>query len=83
LRRHHARLVGDRGKPKMIASDNGTELTSNAILQWANEYKVAWHYIDPGKPVQNSCCYFEALWPRSPVLQCAEGYSAPPALDVS
>lgn len=32
----------------------GTELTSNAILVWAAESKVDWHYIDPGKPVQNA-----------------------------
>ena len=48
------RLLADRGKPKMIVSDNGTELTSNAILQWADDHKVAWHYIAPGKPVQNA-----------------------------
>jgi hypothetical protein len=35
-------------------SDNGTELTSNAILQWADDHKLAWHYIAPGKPVQNA-----------------------------
>jgi putative transposase len=29
------RLLDERGKPKTIVSDNGTELTSNAILQWA------------------------------------------------
>jgi transposase InsO family protein len=34
--------------------DPGTELTSNAILQWADDHKVAWHYIAPGKPVQNA-----------------------------
>jgi putative transposase len=48
------RLLVDRGKPKMIVSDNGTELTSNAILQWADDHKVAWHYIAPGKPMQNA-----------------------------
>jgi putative transposase len=48
------RLLADRGKPKMIVSDNGTELTSNAILQWADDHKVAWHYIAPGKPTQNA-----------------------------
>jgi putative transposase len=48
------RLIADRGAPKMIVSDNGTELTSNAILQWADDHKVAWHYIAPGKPVQNA-----------------------------
>ena len=42
------------GKPKTIVSDNGTELTSNAILQWADDHKVDRHYIAPGKPVQNA-----------------------------
>lgn len=37
----------------MIVSDNGTEFTSNAILNWADEAKVDWHYIAPGKPQQN------------------------------
>ena len=37
----------------MIVSDNGSELTSNAILSWADETRVAWHYIAPGKPMQN------------------------------
>ena len=48
------RLLGERGKPKTIVSDNGTELTSNAILRWADDHKVGWHYIAPGKPVQNA-----------------------------
>lgn len=37
----------------MIASDNGTEMTSRAILEWTNRTGVAWHYIAPGKPQQN------------------------------
>jgi putative transposase len=48
------RVLAEHGKPKMIVSDNGTELTSNAILQWADDHNVAWHYIAPGKPVQNA-----------------------------
>ncbi len=32
----------------------GTEFTSNAILQWADDHKINWHYIAPGKPVQNT-----------------------------
>jgi len=48
------RLLADRGKPKMVVSDNGTELTSNAILQWADDHNIAWHYIAPGKPMQNA-----------------------------
>ena len=47
-------LITTRGKPRTIVSDNGTELTSNAILAWAADAKVDWHYIDPGKPVQNA-----------------------------
>jgi putative transposase len=31
----------------------GTEFTSNAILGWADEAGVGWHYIAPGKPQQN------------------------------
>ena len=38
----------------MIVSDNGTELTSNAILGWADQTQVGWHYIAPGKPTQNA-----------------------------
>jgi putative transposase len=34
-------------------SDNSTELISNAVLQWANDHKIAWQCIDSGKPVQN------------------------------
>ena len=30
-----------------------TELTSNAILKWQEDRKVDWHYISPGKPMQN------------------------------
>jgi putative transposase len=48
------RLLVERGKPQTIVSDNGTELTSNAILRWVDDHKVAWHYIAPGKPVQNA-----------------------------
>jgi len=48
------RLVATRGKPTMIVSDNGTEFTSNAILSWADQSGVEWHYIAPGKPIQNA-----------------------------
>ncbi len=46
-------LIAIRGKPGMIVSDNGTEFTSNAILAWSKDHKVEWHYIAPGKPMQN------------------------------
>lgn len=38
----------------MIVSDNGTELTSRAVLDWTNRTGVEWHYIAPGKPVQSA-----------------------------
>jgi putative transposase len=47
------RIIRERGKPKMIVSDNGSEFTSNAILAWSDQAKVEWHYIAPGKPMQN------------------------------
>ena len=46
-------IIARRGKPGMIVSDNGTELTSNAIFAWAKDHKIDWHYITPGKPMQN------------------------------
>ncbi len=46
-------IAESRGYPLMIVSDNGTELTSNAILAWQEERRIEWHYIAPGKPMQN------------------------------
>jgi transposase InsO family protein len=46
-------LLKRRGRPGMIVSDNGTELTSHAIFAWAKDQQVEWHYIMPGKPMQN------------------------------
>jgi putative transposase len=47
-------LIARRGRPAMIVSDNGTELTSRAVLEWTNRAGVEWHYIAPGKPTQNA-----------------------------
>ena len=44
----------ERGQPKTIVSDNGTEFTSMAILKWVQDNGVDWHYIQPGKPTQNA-----------------------------
>lgn len=48
------RIIAWRGRPDMVTSDNGTELTSNAILRWADERSIGWQYIQPGKPQQNA-----------------------------
>jgi hypothetical protein len=47
------RLVQEPGAPRTIVSDNRSELTSVAVLRWAPE-RVEWHYIQPGKPIQNA-----------------------------
>jgi putative transposase len=47
-------LIAIRGRPAIIVSDNGTELTSMAILRWSQEQRIEWHYIAPGKPQQNA-----------------------------
>ena len=46
-------LIERRGRPGMIVSDNGTELTSHAIFAWTKDQRIEWHYIMPGKPMQN------------------------------
>ena len=46
-------IVERRGKPGMIVSDNGTEFTCNAMLVWSKDSGIDWHFIAPGKPMQN------------------------------
>jgi len=46
-------VITRRGKPRTIVSDNGTEMTSMAVLEWCQGTHVEWHYIAPGKPMQN------------------------------
>lgn len=57
--RELSELVLERGKPEEILSDNGTEFTCGAILVWSLEEKIAWRYIEPGKPIQNA--YIESF----------------------
>lgn len=47
-------LIAWRGLPRLVVSDNGPEMTSRAVLRWANRHRVEWHYIAPGKPQQNA-----------------------------
>lgn len=48
------RLKIERGLPLQIRSDNGPEFISRAVEQWACENGVAWHFIEPGKPIENA-----------------------------
>jgi putative transposase len=54
--RELAGLIERRGKPGMIVSDNGTEFTSNAMFAWTQDNAIVWHFIAPGKPMQNGFC---------------------------
>jgi putative transposase len=49
-------IIAWRGKPNLIVSDHGTEFTSNVMLAWAHGGQIAWHFIAPGKPMQNGIC---------------------------
>ena len=49
-------VIAWRGRPDLIVSDHGTEFTSNAMLAWAQGHGIAWHFIAPGKPMQNGIC---------------------------
>ena len=56
MARELARVIAWRGKPGLIVSDNGTEFTSNAMLAWTQKSGIDWHFIAPGKPMQNGIC---------------------------
>lgn len=47
-------LSFERGFPKTIRFDNGSEFTSRAMLQWGAERDVQLHFIEPGRPMQNA-----------------------------
>jgi putative transposase len=54
------RVIGERGaQPLEIVMDNGPEMTSRALDQWAYERAIRLRFISPGKPVQN--CYIESF----------------------
>ena len=38
----------------MIRSDNGSELISKTLAQWADKHHVLLDFIEPGKPAQNA-----------------------------
>lgn len=48
------RIVSLPGRPILIVSDNGTELTRQAVLKGSQEARINWHDIAPGRPTQNA-----------------------------
>lgn len=53
------RIIKERGKPESVQSDNGTEFTSKAVIEWFESNGISWEYIEPGKPYQNG--YIESF----------------------
>jgi putative transposase len=47
-------IAAERGYPKTITVDNGTEFYSKAMDSWAYHRKVQLQFIRPGKPVENA-----------------------------
>nr|WP_083566129.1 integrase core domain-containing protein [Nitrosovibrio sp. Nv17] len=47
------RLAAERGWPKTITVDNGTEFTSRALDEWAYRRGIKLDYTRPGKPTDN------------------------------
>lgn len=50
------RLRAQRPLPSRLVLDNGPELISRVLEQWAHDHGVTLHFIDPGKPTQNAHC---------------------------
>jgi len=48
-----SRLIGQRGAPGHIRSDNGSEFIAKEVRTWLGELDVATLYIEPGAPWQN------------------------------
>jgi putative transposase len=47
------RLKAERGLPKYISVDNGTEFTSQAVEDWAQRHGVKLEFSRPGTPTDN------------------------------
>lgn len=54
MTRERGELILRQGKPDVIVSGNGTEMTSHTVLRWCQDTGVGWHDIAPGKPMQNA-----------------------------
>lgn len=48
------RIIEWRGTPLAIRVDNGPELISSTLLNWAETHGIAIRHIEPGKPQQNA-----------------------------
>lgn len=46
-------VVGQRGAPRSITVDNGSEFASRVMDAWAYRHGIQLDFIRPGKPVKN------------------------------
>jgi putative transposase len=63
-------LVELRGKPQRIRLDNGPELVSQSLAQWAADNGVELMFTQPGKPTQNAYTERFNRSYRTEVLDC-------------
>lgn len=56
VRRVLERVCGERGFPKMIRSDNGSEFIATSVADWLMAMGIEPLFISPGKPWQNGKC---------------------------
>jgi transposase InsO family protein len=47
-------ICSQRGKPRVIRTDNGPEFVGKAMLTWAHRHGIDLRLIEPGKPNQNA-----------------------------
>jgi len=47
-------LIEERGKPRMLRTDNGTEFMAKPYKEWCHANEIVPEYIKPGKPTQNA-----------------------------
>ena len=45
-------IAYERGLPKTLRSDNGSEFCSHRMLRWSADRNLQWHFIRPGKPTK-------------------------------
>ncbi len=48
------RLVSERGAPRFLRSDNGSEFVANRVKEWLARQQIKTLYIEPGSPWQNA-----------------------------
>ena len=68
-------IVARRGRPGLVVSDHGTEVTSNTMRAWTQSAGVALHIIAPGKPPQNGIGEAFNARMRDPLAYETPGFS--------